>query len=82
MNQKIERLKQLEKEFGIVFLARFACLIEAVTLTCNKAEQLGMDTEVSSLWIKPIAFHNYIDERQKDMKYNIEMFLKGEEEKN
>ena len=79
MSQKTDRLKQLEQEYGIDFLARFACLIEAVNLTCDKAEQLGMDTETSSLWIKPIAFHHYIDERQKDMKYNIEMFLKGED---
>ena len=78
MNQKAERLKQLEQEFGIDFLVRFACLLEAVNITCDKAEQMGMDTERSSLWIKPIAFHNYIDERQKDMRYNIGLYLKGE----
>ena len=79
MSQKLERLKQLEQEYGIEFLARFACLIEAVNLTCDKAEQLGMSTETSNLWIKPIAFHHYIDERQKDMRYNIEQYLKGDE---
>jgi hypothetical protein len=80
MSQKVERLKQLEREHGIEFLTRFACLIEAVNLTCDKAEELGIDTETSNLWIKPIAFHHYIDERQKDMRYNIERYLRGEEE--
>ncbi len=63
-------------EHGIYFLSRFGCLIEAVNLAWSKAEQLGINPETSSSWIKPLAFHKYIDEREKDMKYHIECWYK------
>lgn len=58
------------------FLARFACLYEGVNMACDKAEQLGMNPLKSTAWIKPLAFQKYIKEREKDMKYQIEQFLK------
>ena len=58
------------------FLARFACLYEGVNMACDKAEQLGMNPLKSTAWIKPLAFQKYINEREKDMKYQIEQWLK------
>jgi hypothetical protein len=77
INNKIDRIKQLRDEEGIDFVSRFACLMEAVNITCDKAEELGMDTEVSSLWIKPIAFQKYVDERHKDMKSKVVDYFKA-----
>jgi len=56
---------------SVDFLARFACLHEAVNIACDKAEELGIDPDKSSMWIKPLAFHKYIKEREKDMKYQV-----------
>ena len=56
---------------SVDFLARFACLHEAVNIACGKAEELGIDPDKSSMWIKPLAFHKYIKEREKDMKYQV-----------
>lgn len=61
---------------NVDFLARFACLYEGVNMACDKAEQLGMNPLKSTSWIKPLAFQKYIKEREKDMKYQIEQFLK------
>jgi len=58
-------------EYTEEFLARFACLMEAVNLACQKAEQLGINPDKDSSWIKPLAFQKYIEEREKDMKHQI-----------
>lgn len=63
-------------EYGIDYLSRLGCLIEAVNISCDKAEQLGIDPSKSSIWIKPLAFQKYIEEREKDMKYQIETWFK------
>lgn len=77
---KLERLKQIEEQEGIDFIARFACLMEAVEMTCEKAEELGINPETSNLWIKPLVFQRYIDERYKDMKHRISDFTQGKED--
>ena len=68
----------IKEEFNNVdFLARFACLYEGVNLACTKAEQLGIDPNKSTAWIKPLAFQKYIKEREKDMKYQVEQWVNG-----
>lgn len=67
---------KLLEEYSVDFLARLACLIEGVNLACQKAEELGIDPDKSSSWIKPLAFQKYIEEREKDMKYQVEAWLK------
>lgn len=63
-------------EYSEDFIARLACLIEGVNLACNKAEQLGVNPDSSSNWIKPLAFQKYIEEREKDMKYQVLAYKK------
>jgi len=62
---------------SVEFLARFACLYQGVNLAWDKAEQLGLDPEKNSSWIKPLAFQKYINEREKDMKYQIINFMEN-----
>lgn len=62
------------------FLARFACLYEGVNIACDKAQQLGIDTNKSNTWIKPLAFQKYIKAREKDMKYQVDAWFKGDTE--
>ena len=65
---------------NVDFLARFACLYQGVNLACDKAEQLGMDPNRSTAWIKPLAFQKYIKEREKDMKYQVVNWFKDKDE--
>jgi len=72
VREPIKDIKDVVFDYTSVdFLARFACLHEAVNIACDKAEQLGMNPDKSSAWIKPLAFHKYIKEREKDMKYQV-----------
>jgi len=64
------------EEYSTDYLARLSCLIEGVNLAWHKAEQLGINPNKSSDWIKPLAFQKYIKEREKDMKYNLELEMK------
>lgn len=64
---------------NVDFLARFACLYEGVNIACDKAEQLGIDPNKSTAWIKPLAFQKYIKEREKDMKYQVEAWFTGKD---
>jgi hypothetical protein len=68
---------EIDYRNNVDFLARFACLYEAVNMTCDKAEQLGINPSKSSDWIKPLAFQKYIKERERDMKYQINNFVNG-----
>lgn len=76
MNQK-EKKTNIEEEYSIDFLARFACLYEGVNVACSRAEKLGFDTEKSNIWIKPTALQKYVDERWLDMKYNMQLHKQG-----
>jgi hypothetical protein len=78
-DMKINELTMENIEDNIEFISRLACLIDGVNLAHKTAQRLGIDTDTSDSWIKPIAFQKYIDERQGDMKYNIEQYLKGKE---
>jgi hypothetical protein len=69
--------KNIDEEYSIDFLARFACLYEGVNVACARAERLGYDTERSNVWIKPTALQKYIEERFLDMKYDMQQFKKG-----
>lgn len=76
---EVDNIKEQEIDYNNVdFLARFACLYEGVNIACDKAEQLGIDPNKSASWIKPLAFQKYIKEREKDMKYQVEMWFRGE----
>ena len=75
----MKKTDDIIQEYGIDFIARFACLYEGVNVACSRAERIGYDTEHSTAWIKPTAFQKYIDERYEDMKFNIKQSLKGKE---
>jgi hypothetical protein len=68
---------EIDYRNNVDFLARFACLYEAVNMTCDKAEQLGMNPDKNTDWVKPLAFQKYIKERERDMKYQINNFVNG-----
>jgi hypothetical protein len=61
---------------SVDFLARFACLYEGVNIACDKAEQLGINTNKSTAWIKPLAFQKYIKARERDMRYQVDQWVK------
>ena len=67
---------EIDYKNNLDFLARFACLYEGVNIACDKAEQLGINPEKNLNWIKPLAFQKYINEREKDMKYQIKNWVK------
>lgn len=67
---------ELEQE-NLDFLSRLTCLIYGVNVAADAAEKMGIDTTRSSEWIKPIFFQKYVEERHKDMKYNISKALRG-----
>ena len=75
--EKKEKTDIIE-EYGIDFVARFACLYEGVNVACERAEKLGYAGN-SNVWIKPTALQKYIDERYLDMKHDIQLYLKGVE---
>ena len=72
-----QRSNDIIQEYGIDFIARFACLYEGVNVACSRAERIGYNTEKSNAQIKPTAFQKYIDERYLDMKYEIQQYQKG-----
>jgi hypothetical protein len=65
MNREVDIIE----EYGIDFVARFACLYEGINTACDRAERLGYDISKSNVWIKPTALQKYIDERYLDMKH-------------
>jgi hypothetical protein len=73
MNREVDIIE----EYGIDFVARFACLYEGINTACDRAERLGYDISKSNVWIKPTALQKYIDERYLDMKYEIQQHQKG-----
>ena len=73
MSQNVDIIE----EYGIDFVARFACLYEGVNTACDRAERLGYDTEKSNVWVKPTALQKYVSERYLDMKHDIQLYLKG-----
>jgi hypothetical protein len=77
VREPIKDIKDIVYDYTTVdFLSRFACLHEAVNIACDKAEQLGINPDKSSVWIKPLAFHKYINEREKDMRYQVKAWRK------
>jgi|TARA_A100000172_G_scaffold57199_1_gene37043 hypothetical protein len=76
MSLKKEKKTDIIQEYGIDFVARFACLYEGVNVAGDRAEKLGY-TGNTNVWIKPTALQKYIDERYLDMKYQIEQEMKG-----
>lgn len=62
---------EIDYKNNLDFLARFACLFEGVNIACAKAEELGIDPDKNSSWIKPLAFQKYIKAREKDMKLQL-----------
>jgi hypothetical protein len=77
VREAIKDIKDIVYDYTSVnFLSRFACLHEAVNIACDKAEQLGINPDKSSVWIKPLAFHKYIVAREKDMRYQVKAWKK------
>jgi len=75
INNDIEK-----NEIDINFLARFACLVNGVNVVADAAERLGIDTERSNDWIKPVFLQKYVDERYEDMKYNMQKGINGDDD--
>jgi hypothetical protein len=73
----MDKTKCNEEEYGIDFLARFACLYEGINLSCQHAERIGYNTEISNVWIKPGALQKYVEERYGDMKFSMQQEQRG-----
>ena len=77
MEQGIEiEVKGKKETLTVDEFVRWACLIEAVEIASNKADELGKDADKDDCWIKPIAFQHYIDERFLSMKHDIGVELR------
>ena len=55
-------------------------MINGVNLASTTAQRFGIDTDKSDSWIKPVALQKYVSERYGDMKYDMERYLKGEDD--
>tara|TARA_R100000951_G_scaffold8193_1_gene7450 strand:+ start:17656 stop:17907 length:252 start_codon:yes stop_codon:yes gene_type:complete len=53
------------------YLARFACLIQAIKTINTTAERFGIDCEKTTSWIKPGAIQRFIQEEYPDMLEDI-----------
>jgi len=49
---------------------RWACLIEGVGKVADKLEEKGIDMNNND-WIKPLAFHKYVEERFHSLKHDL-----------
>jgi len=52
-------------------ITRWSCLLEGIEFVTRYNEELGIDSEQDSEWIKPLAFQKYIDERFEAMRHDI-----------
>ncbi len=54
-------------------VTRWLCLFDAVNYVADRAEKIGVDINKSNVWIKPIAFRNYISEMYQSAYFNYKM---------
>lgn len=72
MSKGIElEVKGKQETMSIEEFTRWACLLEAVEISSNKCEELGIDPDKDDCWVKPIAFQHYLDERYLSMLHDL-----------
>jgi hypothetical protein len=60
-------------EMSLDEISRWACLLEGIEFVTKRNEELGIDSERDSEWIKPLAFQKYIDERFEAMRHDLKV---------
>ena len=60
-------------EMSLDEITRWACLLEGIEFVTKRNEELGIDSERDSEWIKPLAFQKYIDERFEAMRHDLKV---------
>ena len=65
------------EEHNIDYISRLACLMYGVNVAAEAADRRGLCVETGSVWLKPIVFQKYINERYEDMRFNIKKSLRG-----
>jgi hypothetical protein len=60
-------------EMSLDEISRWACLLEGIEVVTRHNEELGIDSEKDSDWIKPLAFQKYMDERFEAMRHDIKV---------
>jgi hypothetical protein len=63
----------VDHNMSIETYARWMCLVEAMDFADKYAERSNFDISKSSAWIKPLAFHKYIDERYHAMLHDVKV---------
>jgi len=71
MNQNIKFKLKKNKPYSMDLdeFSRWACLVEAVEIISQKAQELKVLN--TNQWIKPLAIQKYIDERFPSMRHNM-----------
>jgi len=52
-------------------LARWQCLMEAISLIDQKTQQMGLP-ESDNSWVKPLAIQKYVNERTESMIFDMQ----------
>jgi len=61
------------EDLSIECYARWLSLMEAIYIIGKKADDMGVNIDKSTDWIKPISFQKYMDERFPSMVHEIEL---------
>jgi len=60
-----------EYTMSVYELARWQCLIEAISIIDTKTKQIGL-AESDNSWVKPLAIQKYINERTESMIFDMQ----------
>lgn len=53
--------------------ARWLSLMEAIYIVGRKADEMGVNIDKSTAWVKPIDFQKYLDARYTSMLHELEI---------
>lgn len=67
------QLKNKSEELSLECAARWLSLMEAIYIVGRKADDVGVNIDKTTSWIKPIVFQKYLDERYTSMLHEIEL---------
>jgi hypothetical protein len=67
--------KVKEEELSLECTARWLSLMEAIYIIGKKADEMGINIDKSTAWIKPIGFQKYMDDRFTSMLHEIQLDL-------
>jgi len=67
------QLKNNAEEMSLECAARWLSLMEAIYIVGRKADDVGVNIDKTTSWIKPIVFQKYLDERYPSMLNELEL---------